>query len=218
MPAMPGQITRLKQTSFSLEAPLTLSGIIIGPIVVIALQFLFYGFYIMAFTVCMMVLKRRNRTPERTFHFVLVISLFALATIGLGSNAVLAILQAASHFYQWDNEDHTKFMSIMSHLLPAFEITSISLTMLTNILADIVLVFRCYAIWNFRKSVIIIPTIACIVSNCIGIVSMGIELSVGLSPTSKLGKWMEQAIYLEGAYFILNALINVILTFMVGEL
>ncbi|KAG7098069.1 hypothetical protein E1B28_000043 [Marasmius oreades] len=91
--------------------------------------------------------------------------------------------------------------------------------MMANILADVVLVFRCYALWDSRRSVIIVPTIACVLSNGIGIVSMAIAISSGLSlnPGSTLAKWGSQAVYLEDVYYVVNALINVVLTSMVAR-
>ncbi|KAL0564476.1 hypothetical protein V5O48_017570 [Marasmius crinis-equi] len=200
MPATPGEIMPVVgQTLFPASSHLTLSGIIIGPILVVGLQFLFYGFYIMSFTVCLIVLKRRPKTKERTFHYTMIISLFVLATLGIVDNTALAVVQAGSYFYQWAGDDimadHKKTLEMMAHLLPAF---------------------RCYAIWDFKRIIIIIPGIACLLSNAIGIVSMAITVSAGLSPHSLLAQWISKSTYLENVYFILNALINVVLTSMVA--
>ncbi|KAK1226543.1 hypothetical protein PQX77_010470 [Marasmius sp. AFHP31] len=173
----------------------------------------------MSFTICLMVLKQRPKTRERTFHFTTIIALFVLATLGLADNTALAVVQAGSYFYMWAGSavgDHTKTLSILKHLLPAFRIPSTILTMMANILADVVLVFRCYAIFNFQKAIIIIPAIACFLSNALGIISMAITVSAGLTPWSPMAKWIDKATYLENTYFILNALINVVLTSMVA--
>ncbi|KAG7098068.1 hypothetical protein E1B28_000042 [Marasmius oreades] len=169
----------------------------------------------MVFAVCMMVLKRRNKTPQRTFHFTSMISLFVLATLGLVINTTLAVTQAASYFYLWAGKDSVQPMLRVVHMVPGFMIASTILTMMANILADVVLVFRCYALWDFRKSVIIVPTSACILSN--GIVSMAITISSHLIPGSSLAKWGDQAARLEDVYYILNALINIVLTSMVAR-
>ncbi|KAF9263834.1 hypothetical protein L218DRAFT_1076989 [Marasmius fiardii PR-910] len=176
----------------------------------------------MTFTVCMMVLRRRTKTPERTFHITLMISLFVLATLGLGINTALVVIQAASDLYQWAREEARAAPESLTTngLLLALRVLSLIMTMLSNILADVVLTFRCYVIWNFRKSLIIVPTIACLLSNgklsssvAIGIVSMAIMVSAASSPNSALAS---QAPYLEGTYFIMNALINVALTSIVA--
>ncbi|KAL0061050.1 hypothetical protein AAF712_012171 [Marasmius tenuissimus] len=95
---------------------------------------------------------------------------------------------------------------------------------------------KCYVIYNFRKIIILIPAIACLLSNgkplpvlpkryyllltvlqVLGIISMAIYLSAGVKLSSPLAKLIDKAIYLENAYYTLNALINVVLTIMVGE-
>ncbi|KAG7098070.1 hypothetical protein E1B28_000044 [Marasmius oreades] len=217
MPVNTGGITPPEGLSFfPLDAHPTLSGIIIGPMVVVGLQFLLYGFYIMVFAVCMMVLKRRNKTPQRVFHFTLMVSLFVLATIGLGNNTALAIIQAVYYSDRCTGKDSPgQVMLMVFHMLP---IASTVLTMMANILADVVLVFRCYALWDFRKSVIIVPTIACVVSNVLGILSMAIMVSLGLNPESTLATRLGgQAAHLEDVYYIMNAFINIVLTSMVAR-
>ncbi|KAJ8090032.1 hypothetical protein PM082_018611 [Marasmius tenuissimus] len=201
MPATPGEIMPVVgQTLFPMESRLTLSGIIIGPTIVVGLQFLVYGFYILSFTLCLIVLKQRPKTRERTFHLHDDYRPGAIFTSGLG------VVQ----------KDHPKTIDMIKHLLPAFRIPSTILTMMANILADVVLVFRCYAIFNFQKAIIIIPAISCVLSNALGIISMAITVSDGLTPGSPLAKWIDKATYLENTYFILNALINVVLTSMVA--
>ncbi|KAJ8076000.1 hypothetical protein PM082_021982 [Marasmius tenuissimus] len=147
----------------------------------------------------------------------MIIALFALATLGLIDNTALVILQNGSYFYKWiDNgvgDDHARTLEM---LLPAFGVSSTILTMMANILADVVLVFRCYVIYNFRKIIILIPAIACLLSNVLGVISMAIYLSAGVKLSSPLAKLIDKAIYLENTYYSLNALINVVLTIMVA--
>ncbi|KAG7098071.1 hypothetical protein E1B28_000045 [Marasmius oreades] len=220
--ANPGETMPLEgsDTLLPLEAHLTLSGVIIGPMVIIGLQFLLYGFYIMVFAVCMMVLKRRNKSPQRIFHFTSMISLFVLATLGLVINTALAVMQAASYFYQWAGKDNMvsePMMLSITRVFPRVMIATTVLTMLANVLADVVLVFRCYVLWDSRKSMIIVPTTACVLSNAIGIVSMAITDSAHLSPGFALAELGGKATYLQDAYYIMNALINIVLTSMVAR-
>ncbi|KAJ8075389.1 hypothetical protein PM082_019727 [Marasmius tenuissimus] len=126
----------LGQESFPRQSHLTLSGIIIGPTVVTGLQFLAYGFYAMSFALCLLVLKQRPRTRERTFHLTTIIALFVLATLGLVVNTGLVIVQAECRFYERAGdgvEEHqAKARDLMGRLLTVFRILSSVLIMLAK--------------------------------------------------------------------------------------
>ena len=78
----------------------------------------------MSFTICLLVLKQRAESRERTFHFITIIALFVLATLGLADNTALAVVQAGSYFYKWGGteveHEHAKTLQMIGHLLPAF--------------------------------------------------------------------------------------------------
>ncbi|KAK1227565.1 hypothetical protein PQX77_009432 [Marasmius sp. AFHP31] len=137
----------------------------------------------------------------------MIIALFALATLGLVVNTTLVILQAGSYFYmRIGSGTEDNHVTTLETLILVFGVFSTILTMMA----------KCYAIYNFRKDIIFVPGVACLASNALGIISMAIDLSAGLNPNSPLAKLIDKAVYLGNAYFSFNALINVILTAMVG--
>ncbi|KAJ8075359.1 hypothetical protein PM082_019697 [Marasmius tenuissimus] len=125
MPVVPRRfMTAAGQSLIPLSSHLTLSGIVIGPTVTVGLQFLAYGFYIMSFTLCLLVLQQRSRTRERTFHLTMIVALFILATLGLVIHTALAIFAAGGYFYErvggGAGEDHARTLEMMNNLRPAF--------------------------------------------------------------------------------------------------
>ncbi|KAG7087010.1 hypothetical protein E1B28_012988 [Marasmius oreades] len=129
----------------------------------IAIPVFLYGVYSVLYGTCIIIL-RRNGTPNGFRYVIAMTLLFILATASVFVNSVLVVLDA---FYMYEFIGTGK-----TPPLPIFELTrgSLSLYITSNVVADVILVSRCYLIWNQSLLVVIFPTLLCLASNAVGMV------------------------------------------------
>jgi len=112
----------------------------------------FYGIYLILFCFCIHILLHRTRNLDNTVLLVTAIVLFTLSTV----LAVINLVLGASDI---DNID------IPYHQLV---LASIEIYAANNIVADGLLIYRCYSIWNKNIYVVLVPIIMLIISSILG--------------------------------------------------
>ncbi|KAJ7463823.1 hypothetical protein B0H11DRAFT_2019058 [Mycena galericulata] len=129
------------------------------------LQTFFHGIYFVVFFLALygMVLKRK--TPP--LLFLVVVAMFAMSTVQLGLN--WQIIRTAFITYGDTPLDVADALSN-----PPLAVVVVGATMLVtnNLLADCVLIYRVYAIWNRDWRVIVLPILTCLASTAVGFVAV----------------------------------------------
>ncbi|ESK83136.1 hypothetical protein Moror_15020 [Moniliophthora roreri MCA 2997] len=198
-------------TTFAFTRYLTFSSVIVGPTIITGIQFLLYGLYIPLFCGLLYLLKHRrpqNRTTK--FHRISLVTLFVLATIGLFVNTTRILLNCALkfHFVKINAQDGNLNPPV-SMIMDGWMMAILSLS---NITADVVLLFRCYCIWGYRGRIVMAPAIGCALSNLLGIASTAMYLRVG----GINDEWYGISRFVVGGFLVFNAAMNVFLTLMVA--
>ncbi|KAJ8074663.1 hypothetical protein PM082_022241 [Marasmius tenuissimus] len=156
-----------------------------------------YGIYLVLFAVCISVLRRRQRERFH-FHSLLVIALFVLVTCSSALDTAATILAVYGTRISgsiplvkyerlvgpvWPPESILEKLvgpqgprpddmlsrvnmlySCAKKLGLAWQITLVT----SNLVTDIILIWRCYVIWGSRRRVVALPGLLCLVNNVAG--------------------------------------------------
>ncbi|THU95904.1 hypothetical protein K435DRAFT_839306 [Dendrothele bispora CBS 962.96] len=109
---------------------------------------LLYGAYLILFTVCMYIITHRQGCV-RKLQIIAIVALFAIATLGFIFSCIFTNL------------------SIKGDLILAgiSSMVVFGLYILANIIADVILIHRCFKIWGSKKKVIALPVFIAIINN-----------------------------------------------------
>ncbi|KAJ7585292.1 hypothetical protein C8J56DRAFT_950300 [Mycena floridula] len=124
------------------------------------IECIFYGVYSVLFSLCIYVLRKRREMQHRWLHFTFIVALYSLATVHMVLMSTLAfkfdgILLGYSAFIQslgWDHSFHLPTVLALSLALKV-------LFLVSNLLADTILIYRCYLVWGRNRRVIILPAL-----------------------------------------------------------
>ncbi|KAJ7104686.1 hypothetical protein C8R44DRAFT_987876 [Mycena epipterygia] len=145
-----------------------------------------YGAYAVMFGFYIHILHTR-RIAKNHFLAVATISLFIFCTVHL------ALLLASTAFFNESDEASVVRSKPHSHgSFTAFSLNRATnvIYVTTNVIADSIFIFRCYAIWNFQYKVIIFPMLSTLGVSVLGyfdsghtirISSLLFDLSIGMS-------------------------------------
>ncbi|KAJ7770336.1 hypothetical protein B0H14DRAFT_349761 [Mycena olivaceomarginata] len=122
----------------------------------------FYGIYLVLFCICIYVLLNRPRNPRNTILLVTAIALFTLATVQAVINLVLGAAEIDDIDLPYDQ------------LVDANSVVYV----VNNFIADGLVIYRCYVVWNNNILVTILPTLMLIAATVLGIiVSLDLNLT-----------------------------------------
>ncbi|KAJ3505756.1 hypothetical protein NLJ89_g7253 [Agrocybe chaxingu] len=113
-----------------------------------------YGIYFNLFLICVFVLLRRNQP----LHYVLLISaitMFALATADIVYTYCIV------------------FGKLFAGVFHFLTFAKYYLYVTNNVLADTLLLYRCYIVWDFRKDIVIGPLVLLIAGTVCGYIFEG---------------------------------------------
>ncbi|KAJ8085437.1 hypothetical protein PM082_004253 [Marasmius tenuissimus] len=139
--------------------PYTSTGIVIAfPIATFALMFLTYGAYLIIFGLSIHILFRRHgrHTSARRLYLWCTVTLFVLNTIHVVFHSTATAYQAVKDFEAAKTKDWDEFMKYLNgtELKSATVIGSDLTAFLMNVIADCMLIHRCYVVWESRKSIL----------------------------------------------------------------
>ncbi|KAF5385644.1 hypothetical protein D9757_005563 [Collybiopsis confluens] len=140
---------------------------VINPFIVISVGALLYGVYLTLFSSSIYLLaRRRDANGQRNYHIIALITLFAFATAAL----ILDIIgSAGALILTFEDFEGTVLSAAQlergAFLLNILEELSLLIYTCANIVADAILIFRLYAVWGFRKRVIIAPLTITVLNN-----------------------------------------------------
>jgi len=113
----------------------------------------FYGIYLVLFCICIYILLHRPRNTANTILLVTAIALFTLSSLQAIFNIILGTGDLGENLdIPFDNIDMTNDMIYVGN----------------NVLADALVIYRCYIIWNHNKFIVVLPIIMLIVTAVFG--------------------------------------------------
>ncbi|KAJ7466465.1 hypothetical protein FB451DRAFT_413242 [Mycena latifolia] len=130
-----------------------------------AAEVFLYGAYLVLFGFYLHVLRTGGMAKHR-FLNISTISLFILCTAhcALVLNIPRLRTRLDARIAAGDVEGSDKLTAEQSHLV--FATNAVYVT--SNVIADSIFIFRCYAIWNSRRKIIILPTLLTVAVAAIG--------------------------------------------------
>ncbi|KIK54170.1 hypothetical protein GYMLUDRAFT_77217 [Collybiopsis luxurians FD-317 M1] len=194
-----------------------LYGEALGPLITaLTFQVLFYGIYI-SLGVTYVNLMARQKNDEKFLHLFYPIStllLFMLATAGIiistydvGNMIRLLLLNMV-------NLDPTDRESTFVRTRTAIGV----IYSLANFLGDIVLIYRCYFVWNGKWLAIVAPAFLSIVNTAVGLASTA-EIQLGSKEEFATGGFSSQVAigdHLLYAFLGVNVFNNILLTGLIA--
>ncbi|KAJ3805478.1 hypothetical protein F5876DRAFT_81739 [Lentinula aff. lateritia] len=194
---------------------------VINPFIVISIGVMLYGFYLALFPTALYHLCRNRGGWSHKFSIAALVALFIFATTAL----VLDIIGSAGAiiltFEDFDGtvisaaqgKSKVLFLNILEELV-------LMMYSFANVAADAVLLYRLYAVWGFRRRVIIAPLITAVLNNVLAILDASIRLKIILvvdGPEDQIMSpsdifWTENATIMTRAFMIVNLVTNTLIT------
>ncbi|THU89638.1 hypothetical protein K435DRAFT_728939 [Dendrothele bispora CBS 962.96] len=178
-------------------------------VITLAIACLLYGIYVMLFSICIHVLLKRRR-KNTVLHLVTMSLLFICATIGVildVADTVHTLLIRAGFKSSQDNG-----VIELQHILEA---TILITYVVTNAIADLVLLHRCLVIWTHKKMVVVPPMIISLANNTIAVVAI-FSRATGRNTGPETSSFNSFGGYIMFAFLIVNAVTHVCLTAMIA--
>ncbi|EEB90623.1 hypothetical protein MPER_11144 [Moniliophthora perniciosa FA553] len=201
---------------FSFESIYSIQGVLLGPFVSVGLTLLLLGFYVLLFGMVVYFLFTRQNMVNRKLHLGWVITLFVLSVSSALLHAGTILREAALGFHAASTKDagplkEWEYIPLKaSHLVP--DVFSRMFYVLANCIADGILLYRCFIVWESRRHVIIVPLLVICATNAFGLAEdLAYWVAVGMGQH----KLFSQTVYLSTGYEIANAVNTLLLTVMI---
>ncbi|KAJ7615322.1 hypothetical protein FB45DRAFT_1107869 [Roridomyces roridus] len=146
-----------------------------------AVEMLFYGGYVVLFGFYANILYQKGGLRPQRFLHIATIILFVLST------AHFALLLSSSAIYNHANIAVLAGLPLdLRDKKIGGKITeaAIGIYVTSNVIADSIFIFRCYAIWGFRRSVVAFPILCTIAVAGVGYANVIASSFKGLGATS----------------------------------
>ncbi|KAF9257672.1 hypothetical protein L218DRAFT_1016057 [Marasmius fiardii PR-910] len=131
----------------------------------IAVPVFFYGIYTSLYLSCLGILKSHN-TPWKVQYLLGTTALFLLSTVTVILNCTLVVFRG---FNMLGGEDSGTGGGEYTATLVRLWRVSFSLYIVSNVVADMILISRCYLVWKRSVLVVLFPTVLCLASNALGL-------------------------------------------------
>ncbi|KAL0564679.1 hypothetical protein V5O48_017363 [Marasmius crinis-equi] len=188
---------------------------IISPIVSLSLNFFFYGLYIIVFGAALHSFRTRraSNAPLSKLYVWLTVSLFVLSSIYVGVFWWMYVNQAIVYFTAAKTNALDRFVQYLTDdKARTGAWTTLAVTSaLVNILAEAMLIHRCFHIWNSSKVTLILLASISLVLNGIG---LGGAMAMGISFPDKPenATLFAAGTSISNAYALVNAVFNSFIT------
>ncbi|THU83431.1 hypothetical protein K435DRAFT_807520 [Dendrothele bispora CBS 962.96] len=137
-------------------------------VVALSLPFMFatflYGVYVVLFVICVYIMTHKKGCV-RKMQLIAIVALFVIATLGFISSCIQANLGIK---YDIASGSFQGFLFTESLIKASLHFQTFSIPGLItkpSVIADIVLIHRCYKIWGAKKKIIIFPVFISIINN-----------------------------------------------------
>ncbi|KAF9056871.1 hypothetical protein BDP27DRAFT_1433327 [Rhodocollybia butyracea] len=209
----------LMSTIFSESSLFSAQVAIVGPIIVFALVLALFGFYTLLFGLSVHFLYKGKNIPHRNLHIAWIISLFLITSVGGIISAATGIDDLVVIYNTLRTQDLAAFVKFFNANTAETVMTGFVYTclVLANCIADSVMIHRIYLVWGSRLWIIILPALASLVLNVVGLTS-DIMRTKGFSNAAIESNF---DLELKGkniglGFFYANAVFNMLLTAMIA--
>uniref|UniRef100_A0A0W0EUV5 Uncharacterized protein n=1 Tax=Moniliophthora roreri TaxID=221103 RepID=A0A0W0EUV5_MONRR len=176
-----------------------------------------YGFYVLLFGTCIYMLRsHQDHTGERlngNLYLSLTAILFIFCTVFVVDYTIATVHPNLIFFTAAKTGNYKPLVDFLM-----FDIENIAthaieqlISVLVNVTAECMLIHRCYAIWSFRKRVVLPLIAASFITNALGIVC-AITLIIGTTESNYAAFRVSQVT--NGVYNICSAIVNGMLTLL----
>ncbi|KAK1220539.1 hypothetical protein PQX77_016679 [Marasmius sp. AFHP31] len=199
-----------------LEPYLTVQAVVVMPIATLSAELLLYGMYAILFGLCMHILRQRRSCLG--LYSVCTILLFAFATLYVASDIYSTTQQAIIDFEAAKTQDLEPLARYLNQdgdsgrILWGIITTTLSFPLM-NVLADIMLVHRCYILWGYKGFILYILGGAAFVLNGIYLASSTMII-IGLSRKSTMLDFYLRGAQIDDGNSIALAVFNSILSLL----
>ncbi|KAI3618181.1 hypothetical protein WG66_005602 [Moniliophthora roreri] len=187
----------------------SVQSIILLPVSTLSVMYFVYGLYVLLFGTWVYMLRSRQNDNDRFNHksnFIVMVALFVLTTMVIIDQTMVRVRDAIILFTAFRTGDYGP--------LNAYFISDVEKTA-TYVVADYILIHRCYLIWSSSKRVALPLIVASVVTNVLGLAG-SIMLIIGVRDMAKESNLI---IFVNGgnvtfAYNICSAVVNSALTLL----
>ncbi|ESK91991.1 hypothetical protein Moror_10357 [Moniliophthora roreri MCA 2997] len=203
---------------FSFESLYSIQGVLLVPFVSVGLMLFLLGFYILLFGMVVYFLFTRRNMANRRLHLVWVILLFILSALSSLFDAAMILREATLAFHAASTkdtgplEDWETIPAKASNLI--LEIFAKMFYFFANCIADGILLYRCFIVWESGKGVIIVLLLVILATNAFGLIGRILYLvAVGMGQDELFSLSADLNI----GYTIANAVNTPLLTVMIAS-
>uniref|UniRef100_A0A0W0FV92 Integral membrane protein n=1 Tax=Moniliophthora roreri TaxID=221103 RepID=A0A0W0FV92_MONRR len=201
----------------SFESVYSIQSVLLSPFISVGLILFLLGFYVLLFGMVVYFLLTRQNMINRKLHLGWVIVLFALSVSATLFGAGVILRETALAFHAASTQDLNPLEEWIFVPLKASrsvpEALSGILYVLANCIADSILLYRCFVIWESRKRVIIVPLLVLLATNVMGLIGH-IVFYVGMSMVQYELSTRTDTVNV--AYSIANTVNTLLLTLMIA--
>ncbi|KAJ8077838.1 hypothetical protein PM082_002278 [Marasmius tenuissimus] len=199
----------------SVHQYVTVEGTIVSPIVTLSLLFFVYGIYTIIFAFSIQALIHRRKGPW-VLYLKCTIILFALASFYAVSEAYGLTLSAIIRFRALKTDDYAPLATYIDRDERGLAwVSMINITSsLMNVVADVMLIHRCWILWDCNKRVLVSLVIPAIVLNVLWLAT-GIMCIVACAIGNRPNIHIMADRIAQGTGFAI-AIFNIVLSLMTG--
>ncbi|ESK83526.1 hypothetical protein Moror_4857 [Moniliophthora roreri MCA 2997] len=202
---------------FPFKSTYSIEGVLLGPFVSVGLMLFLLGFYVLLFGMVVYFLFTRRNMVNRKLHLGWVIVLFVLSVSSALIGAGITLREAALGFRAASTHDikpleDWKIPPSVPHLV--LQVLVGIFRLLANCIADAILLYRCFVVWEPMKSGFIFLVLALLATNAFGLV--GYIISYAALGMGRLELFSRANNALAG-FGIANAINTLILTLMIAS-
>ncbi|EEB95047.1 hypothetical protein MPER_06045, partial [Moniliophthora perniciosa FA553] len=170
-------------------------------------QFGLHGIYAILYAMCIFLLTSK-RSSKYVLHCLLMSALFIVVTAGLVINIIISTRETNTNLvtYAFNPLDPASSGFEQGEKLNRLTPVGQAVTVTANLIADIILIWRCYLVWEADLRVVILPALFCLGNNILAFVAVH-QLGIGLFD-------LNSKLFLA---FIFGALVsNLLVTLLIG--
>ncbi|ESK87664.1 hypothetical protein Moror_1886 [Moniliophthora roreri MCA 2997] len=208
----------MSDSTYDIASILSVQSTVIFSISTLSATYFVYGLYVLLFGAAVYMMRSRQQCDERlnwSLYLLLTVILFVFSTAYVVIETVYLVRDSIICFTAVKTRDYEPLVDYWTHdsyktALVAFILL---IPIILNIVAEYMLIHRCYLIWSSRKRVALPLVVASVLTNIIGVVS-AVLITVEVDSES-----LNPALYTSGritnfVYSVTSLVVNFVLTLL----
>ncbi|KAJ8093958.1 hypothetical protein PM082_009841 [Marasmius tenuissimus] len=148
--------------------------VFVTPLLVNSVNLFLYAIYIFLFRRALSILKSRNSFPELRFYRIILVLLFALASIGVPISLVDDLISAAEILWAYEG---VELPARSRDVVDDLDICRYCILLVMALAADSIMIFRCYVLWGYKKRYVVGPLVGLILIDLTAVITGALSLS-----------------------------------------